>query len=515
MSEPAGNRQRFERTLGVRLVGQGLDLNQLFEDSRTGMKKEIPLFDVTENQAGDVGQVDPEMVDLYQSRGTVYTREIEGRFNSLRNYTAWILLVPYFVVPWLSWDERQAVLFDLPTRKFYIFGLTFWPQDLFLLAWLLIIAAFGLFFATVLAGRVWCGYTCPQSVYTKLYMWAERVTEGTRNQRMKLDEGGWTSAKILRKSSKHGLWFLIALATGVTFVGYFVPIRELIIDLFTFSVGGGALFWIAFFTVATYGNAGWMREQVCIYMCPYARFQSVMFDQNTLAVHYDRKRGEPHGSRKKNIDYRAEGLGDCINCQICVQVCPVGIDIRDGLQYECINCGACVDACDSVMEKMDYPKGLVRYTTENALEGEAASVFRPRLLSYAAMLVIMVGAFTWTIGTRVPLELNVIRSRGELYSTSNTGKIENQYELKIMNMSQGGKDFRISVDSGIEGLQMVSEPDVEVEAGEVISHTLRLEASPESLRSLSSAVQIRVESTDRTGIVVEEEARFMGPSPVR
>ncbi len=479
------------------------------------MKKDIPLFDVTENQAGDVGQAEPGMVDLYQSRGAVYTREIRGRYNSLRNYTAWILLVPYFACPWLSWDGRQAVLFDLPGRKFHIFGITFWPQDFFLLAWLLIIAAFALFFATVWAGRVWCGYTCPQSVWTKMFMWSERVAEGTRNQRIKLDAQPWSAGKLARKGAKHGLWLGISLATAITFVGYFTPVRELVPDLFRLDIDPWAWFWLAFFTLATYGNAGWMREQVCIYMCPYARFQSVMFDRDTLVVLYDEKRGEPRGSRRKDLDHRAEGLGDCINCQMCVQVCPVGIDIRDGLQYECIDCGACVDACDSVMDRMGYPRGLIRYTTENEMDGEETRVGRPRLLGYGAMLAIMAAAFAWTVTTRVPLEINVIRERGALFSTTEAGMIRNTYELKIMNMSQAAREFEISTSGTVAGLKIVSDPNVRIDAGEVASRILRLEADPAELRMISAPITFEVQAVDDPRIRADEESRFMGPPPGR
>jgi len=266
-------------------------------------------------------------LDLYQKRERIYTRKVEGFFQRLRLYTGWPLLLLYFGLPWLQWEGHQAIWFDLPGRKFNIFGLTLWPQDFPLLAWLLMIAAFSLFTVTVFAGRVWCGYTCPQTVWTSIFMWAEQVTEGTRNQRIRLDQGPWNANKLWRKSAKHAMWLGFAALTGVTFIGYFSPIRQLVVDLPTGGASGWAWAWTTFFTLATYINAGWMREQVCMYMCPYARFQSVMFDHDTLIVSYDGRRGEPRGSRKRGQDPRAVGLGDCIDCELCVQVCPTGIDV--------------------------------------------------------------------------------------------------------------------------------------------------------------------------------------------
>ncbi len=303
-------------------------------------------------------------IDLYQKREKIYTRKIEGFFQRVRLYTGWPLLIGYFLLPWLDWGNRQSVLFDLPARKFHVLWLTFWPQDMSMLAWVLIIAAFGLFAVTNLAGRVWCGYTCPQTVWTAMFMWIEQKTEGSRNQRIKLDQASWSLNKCRKKFLKHSMWLGLAFFTGLTFVGYFSPIRQLSLDVLQLSVHPMAAFWIAFFTLATYGNAGWMREQVCKYMCPYARFQSAMFDPDTLIISYDRDRGEPRGSRKRTEKSGDIGMGNCVDCQLCVQVCPTGIDIRNGLQYECIGCALCVDACNSVMKKMQYPQGLIRYTTE-------------------------------------------------------------------------------------------------------------------------------------------------------
>ena len=339
------------------------------------MSQQIPVKNVTP-PAG-------ETIDLYASREKIHTRAFSGFYRNLRRAGGALLFVLYFGTVWLNWDGHQAVWWNLPERKFHIFGATYWPQDFVLLSALLIIAAFGLFFITVFAGRVWCGYTCPQSVFTWIFMWAEKVTEGDRNQRMKLEKAPMSANKFARRFAKHSIWLGVSLVTALTFVGYFAPIRELLAELVTFEASGWALFWIAFFTLATYGNAGWLREQVCIHMCPYARFQSVMFDQDTLIVSYDPHRGETRGPRKKTADHKAQGLGDCIDCTLCVQVCPTGIDIRDGLQIECIGCAACIDACDAVMDKMNYPRGLISYTTEHNLSGQKTRLLRPRLIGHA------------------------------------------------------------------------------------------------------------------------------------
>ncbi len=327
---------------------------------------------------------------LYAARQKIYPREISGRFQRWRVIAVWALLGIYYVLPWIRWDGRQAVLFDLPARKFHIFALTLWPQDFYFLTWLLVIAALALFFFTALAGRLFCGYACPQTVWTETFLWMERLAEGSRSQQMKLARAPWTTEKILRKSAKQAMWIAFALWTGFTFVGYFTPITELAGLIASFSTGPWETFWVLFYGGATYVNAGFMREQVCKYMCPYARFQSAMFDRDTLIITYDDTRGEPRGARKKGVDYKAKGLGDCVDCTMCVQVCPTGIDIRKGLQYECIACAACIDACDEVMDKVGYPRGLIRYDTQHGLEGKRKRILRPRTIVYASLLLLLV-----------------------------------------------------------------------------------------------------------------------------
>ncbi|PLW83133.1 cytochrome c oxidase accessory protein CcoG [Kineobactrum sediminis] len=467
--------------------------------------KDQDLIDVQEVAPAEVGEL-----DLYQRREKIYTRKIEGFFQKIRLFTGWPLLIAYFGLPWMMWDGRQAVWFDLPERKFYIFDLILWPQDFPLLAFLLIIAAFALFAVTVVAGRLWCGYTCPQTVWTSIFMWLEQRAEGSRNQRMRLDKAPWSVEKVVRKIAKHGSWLFVAFATGATFVGYFYPIRELLPDLLRFSAGQWAMLWTLFFTLATYINAGWLREQVCTYMCPYARFQSVMFDKDTLIVSYDAKRGEPRGPRKRNADYKALGLGDCIDCKLCVQVCPTGIDIREGLQYECIGCALCIDACNSVMDKMSYPKGLIRYTSERELEGGKTHWLRPRIIGYVIVLSLMVGLFSYRILTRVPLELTVIRDRNELYITTAQGQIENIYTLSLVNMDNAMHEFEINV-SGIEGAVIIGDTLHTLFGGEIRNINLRVRAAPEQLTTPSAEIVFRAQATDQPDLQARSESRFMRP----
>lgn len=468
------------------------------------MSKQIPVHDVTPPAKVNATS------DLYAAREKIYTRSFSGLFRNLRLVGGAVLFALYFGTVWLNWNGRQAVFWDLPERKFYIFGATFWPQDFILLSALLIICAFGLFFITVFAGRVWCGYTCPQSVFTWVFMWAEKVTEGDRNQRMKLDKAPMSANKFFRKLAKHSIWLGVSLAIGITFVGYFTPIRELVPELLTFQVGGWALFWVGFFTLATYGNAGYLREQVCIYMCPYARFQSVMFDKDTLIVSYDPRRGERRGPRKKEADYKAMGLGDCIDCTMCVQVCPTGIDIRDGLQVECIGCAACIDACDTIMDKMNYPRGLISYTTEHNLSGQKTRLVRPRLIGYAVALVAMMGVFAYAVSDRSLVKLDVLKDR-VLYRENEQGRIENVYTLKVMNKGQSEQTFVIEA-TGLDGLQYEGRNEIRAEAGELITVPVELSVKPEQLPSSTNDIVFHVRSVDDDSINDEAESRFIGPS---
>ena len=465
------------------------------------MSQQIPVKNVTPPS---------ETVDLYASREKIHTRAFSGFYRNLRRAGGALLFILYFGTVWLNWNGHQAVWWNLPERKFHIFGATYWPQDFVLLSALLIIAAFGLFFITVFAGRVWCGYTCPQSVFTWIFMWAEKVTEGDRNQRMKLEKAPMSANKFARRFAKHSIWLGVSLVTALTFVGYFAPIRELLAELVTFEASGWALFWIAFFTLATYGNAGWLREQVCIHMCPYARFQSVMFDQDTLIVSYDPRRGETRGPRKKTADHKAQGLGDCIDCTLCVQVCPTGIDIRDGLQIECIGCAACIDACDAVMDKMNYPRGPISYTTEHNLSGQQTRLLRPRLIGYAIALLAMLAVFAWAVSNRPLVELDVIKDR-VLYRENELGRIENVYTLKIMNKAQQDVVYRIDAD-GLDGLVYEGRREVRALAGEVLAIPVELSIDAEKLPSSTNEITFHIRATDDDSIRNDASSRFIGPS---
>lgn len=449
---------------------------------------------------------------LYEQRQKIYPRQVKGLFARLRTLAVIVLLGLYFILPWIQLNGRQVVLFDLPARKFYIFGFTFWPQDFLYLAFILILLAYCLFFFTAIAGRLWCGYSCPQTVWTEVFLWIERKIEGTRLQQMKLDKAGISLNKVSRKLVKHFLWLLISGATAVTFVSYFSSEVVLSRNLFTFQLGNWEMFWIFFFTMATYINAGWMREQVCKYMCPYARFQSAMFDKDTLIISYDEKRGEPRGTRRHGSDYKQQGLGDCINCTMCVQVCPTGIDIRDGLQYECIGCSACIDVCNDVMKKMDYPEGLIRYTTQHTMDGKQSHILRPRVLIYFSILVLFSGLFIFSLSQRTPISLDIIRDRNQLYRET-AGLIENIYTLKLINMDNEAHEFDLQV-KGIENLLLLNDrKNIIVEGGRVVDLPVRLRADEANLEQRSTTVYFTLKAKDEDDLAVTQKAKFLGPLP--
>lgn len=469
------------------------------------MSDKIPVKDVTTEKI--------ETVDLYAKREAIHTRSYSGFFKNIRLAGVAFLFLLFFGTAWLNVDGRQAVLWDLPARQFHIFAATFQPQDFFLLSFLLIICAFGLFFITTFAGRVWCGYTCPQTVWTWIFMWAERVTEGERNARIKLDAAPMSANKFLRRSAKHALWIGVSLLTALTFVGYFTPIRGLVVDLATLSVNGWAAFWIFFFTAATYINAGWLREQVCFYMCPYARFQSVMFDKDTMVVTYDYNRGENRGPRKKDADVEALGLGDCIDCTMCVQVCPTGIDIRDGLQHECIQCAACIDACDDIMDKMGYEPGLIRYTTEQNMAGQKTRILRPRLIGYGAALIIMITMFILTLGNMAQVTVDVQRDRNVLYREARGGDIENVYIIKIMNKSQQPRSFNLTVEGHPELSLNIRTSALDVQPSSLLQVPVSVQLNPGNMQgSTSMPITFKVTAADDADISASSESRFMGPS---
>lgn len=452
---------------------------------------------------------------LYEAQKKIYPRSISGIFSRWR----WILLVLtqllFYGLPWLEWGQRQIVLFDLDARRFYIFGLVLYPQDFIYLTGLLIISALSLFLFTAVAGRLWCGFSCPQTVYTEIFMWIEHKVEGDRSTRMRLDHGAWTFEKIWKKFLKQFLWVTISFWTGFTFVGFFVPIRELGSELIAFQ-GSWQIFWVLFYGFATYGNAGFLREQVCKYMCPYARFQSAMFDKDTLIVSYDTARGEPRGTRTKNVDYKAQGLGDCIDCSLCVQVCPTGIDIRNGLQYDCIGCGLCIDACNTVMDKMKYPRGLIRFSTQNGITNLWTQaqilrrVLRPRVLIYSGILILISVAWIVSLTLRTPLKVDVVRDRAALSRIVAGGKLENIYRLQIMNATETMQRYHISAE-GLEGLTVVTDADVDIEPAQSRWVVVRLHIPYGTATPGSHTVFFNIEALGQSHARVREKAIFLVP----
>lgn len=478
--------------------------------------KKIPIQVEHTQKSKPPGGQEPQVIELYEAAKKLYPRSSKGTFSTWRIIFVLATQVVFLGLPWLSWNNRQAVLFDLVNRKFFLFGFTVWPQDFVYLAALLMCSAFGLFLWTTIAGRLWCGYSCPQTVYTEVMLWIEQWIEGDRNKRIKLDKQPMSLKKLRIKVTKHSIMLLFSLWTGFTLVGYFTPIQSLVHELPGFNYGPWELFWTFFYGGFTYLFAGFMREQVCKYMCPYARFQSVMFDADTLIISYDAERGEPRGARKKGVDYKAEGLGSCINCSICVQVCPVGIDIRDGLQYECIGCAACIDACDEVMDKVGYPRGLIRYTTENAMEGHYPEkhiprrLKRPRVVMYSLVLLIILTAAIVSIIHRQPFKVDIIRDRATLVQETQEGWLENRYIVKIINITEKDRKFKISV-NGLPGIKMnMDSPSVAVKATETESVDVRVEADPQYATKGSHEIHFKVEAIDNPAINVEEKSSFIG-----
>jgi cytochrome c oxidase accessory protein FixG len=462
------------------------------------------------------------VISLYEKRHEIYPRarvgDHLGRFQRWRWGLVWLTQLVFYGTPWLPWHGRQAVLFDLVARKFYFFDLVLWPQDVIYLTGLLVISALSLFLFTAVGGRLWCGYACPQTVYTEIFLWIERRIEGDRARRMALDKQPMSARKFARKAAKHLAWAAVALWTGFTFVGFFTPIRDLAGAAAHAGLGPWEAFWIVFYGFATYGNAGWLREQVCTYMCPYARFQSAMFDRDTLIVTYDEARGEPRGPGRKSVTRAQAALGDCIDCGFCVQVCPTGIDIRQGLQYQCIGCAACIDACDHVMRKNDLPTGLVRYTTTNALAQHLTSgqilrhVLRPRVLVYGAILGAICAAMVVSLALRVPLKLDVIRDRGSFAREVGDGLVENVYRLQVMNTSAAPGTYRIRAE-GLPGLAVASEEQIAVPATSTQTVILRLRAPASGTPAQANRITLDLQSPSDPSVQVREKTVFFGLRP--
>ncbi len=455
-------------------------------------------------------------MSLYAASQKIHPRSVSGLFSNWRWLMVWVTQIVFYGLPWLEWNARQAVLFDLEVRRFYIFSLVLYPQDFIYLTGLLVISALSLFLFTAVAGRLWCGFACPQTVYTEIFLWIEKKVEGDRSARLRLDAANMSASKLGKRVLKQVLWIGFALWTGFTFVGYFTPIRELAALSLAASLGPWQTFWIFFYGFATYGNAGFLREQVCKYMCPYARFQSAMFDKDTMIVTYDEKRGEPRGPRSKKADPVALGLGSCVDCTLCVQVCPTGIDIRKGLQYECIGCAACVDVCDDVMDKVGYPRGLIKFSTQNGMaqgwdtKQMLKRAMRPRVLVYSAILLTITASVGVSLFLRTPLRVDVMRDRGSLARMVEQGRIENVYRLQIMNATEETQRYAISV-SGLPGITLDPTTEVEVLPTEVRSAAVRVQIPPGAASTGSHPIQFEIRSTGEDVARVNEKAAFLVP----
>ena len=477
-------------------------------EKSTKKKKNSPQLQIPVKNIKIQPKKDHE-VETYKPRDQIYVRKVKGIFQRLRQKMNFIFLAVFALIPWLQYNGHQAVLFDIANQRFTLWGLTLWPQDLTLLAWLFMLSAFLLFFVTTFLGRVWCGYVCPQTVWTFIFIWFEEKFEGTANQRKKLDKLPLNFNKCWRKGLKHFFWLLISLLTAMAFIGYFTPIQALFINTFTFNTTSTITVLLIFFTLCTYGNAGWMREIMCLHICPYARFQSAMFDKDTLTVSYDYNRGENRGPRGRKQDPKALGLGDCIDCDLCVQVCPTGIDIRNGLQYECINCGACVDACSGVMDKMGYEQGLIRYTTEHELQGKKVHLFRSKLIGYGLVLIVMSSLLGYDIVSRVPLAMDIIRDRNVLARETFNGDIENVYTLKILNMSQTTNVYRVSV-KGLKHEKWFGKQEITVPAAEVATLPISISVDPYELKDYMTDIKFVVKqvSGDSHAQIIKDSRFF-------
>ena len=462
--------------------------------------EQIKVVDITDK---------PVTINPKSQSGKIYVRSVLGPIETIRRYIGFVFLGIFALLPWVKYQGHQAILLDFAAQRFHLFGLTLWPQDLMIFAWIFIIGAFALFFATVVLGRVWCGFTCPQTVFTFLFVWIEERIEGTRNKRIHLDKQDMSLNKAGKKITKHGLWWLVSLLTSLTFVGYFTPVDKLFADVLSLDISTLSLGFVLFFAACTYANAGWMRELMCTHICPYSRFQSSMFDNDTLTVTYDRARGEGRGPRPRKmsqLEYNQKGLGDCIDCQLCVQVCPTGIDIRNGLQYECINCGKCIDACNDVMTKMGYRHNLISYTSQTETSGKKSKLIRPKVIGYFVVLVVILSAMVIDISTRKPLDIDLIRDRTSLYKETVDGDLENVYTLVIRNKSQKQQSFHIDIE-GLAVKEIIGKRQVSVAGSELISYPISIIVDPSSLSS--SVTQFNISVSNDDGDIVTEQITFL------
>lgn len=447
------------------------------------------------------------IIKPYKSEGPIYVRQQKGIYQQLRQRIGWILMLVFIAIPFIPYNGQQAVLLDVANQQFRIFNVTLFPQDFTLLAWIFMAGAFALFFITTWLGRVWCGYTCPQTVWMMMFIWVEEKIEGSRNQRIKLDKSSMSKDKLLKKCAKHSVWLLISFLTATSFMAYFVPVGTLYGELITLEWSGIISFWVFLFAICTYGNAGFLREKMCIYMCPYSRFQSVMFDKDTLVVAYDEKRGESRGRRKRKDDPKQLGLGDCVDCNLCVEVCPAGIDIRNGLQYECINCGACIDACDQTMDKFGYDKGLISYTSEHQLEGKQTDKFRLKLVGYGTFTIMIFVVMAIWMALRVPIEASILRDRNTLYRVNYEGLVENTYTFRVTNKTQRTLNYSVTLNN--EDIYSLSIPkSISIPAGEMLQFPVTVSADSYDLKRKVTEISFSIYSVNQPDIRIEKESKF-------
>ncbi len=454
---------------------------------------------------------EPQTVSLYEKWRKIYPLWVSGGFQTWRRVVLVILLAIFYVGPWLRWNGEPGMRFDLAQRRFTVLWSTFVPEEFVLLAWLLLIAALTLFTVTIALGRIFCGWACPQTVWSLVYFTIERWVEGDRNARLRLDKGRWNARKIGRKALKYSLWAAVALSIGVTFVGYFEPLEELLPRVPRLDLSRAETVALLLPSGLSFLFSGVLREQVCFHMCPYARFQSVMFDRDSLIISYDIPRGEPRGKRRRSADPSESGLGSCIDCRKCVNVCPTGIDIRDGLQYQCIGCAACIDACTEVMETMGYGESLVRYSSENLDDGKTVHWLRPRLIGYASLILVLLGAFSWFLTHRTPVGLEIERDRGPLYRQEWDGSVENVYTMRIGNRAAEAREYRVDVESALP-LRYDGPERLRVEGAEQSLVPIRLRLPGEAAPEAEPAdVLIRLLDADSDEVLVEKTTRFHLP----
>lgn len=458
---------------------------------RANVEPEIRRIDMPDGSIVQQGSAQPAKVPLYESHKTIHPKAVKGLYRRLKTVTFSVLLALFFIAPWIRWERgpdapAQAVLFDLTTPRFFLFWIEIWPQEIYYLTGILIVAALGLFLATALAGRVWCGFACPHTVWTDLFVWIERIFEGDRAERIRMEKQPWTTRKALRKAGKHAGWLTLSLVTGFGFLAYFTDAPALLHDLLTFQASYEAVSFFAIFVGMTYVMAGWAREQMCMYMCPWPRIQTAMLDEHSLIVTYQADRGDNRGPKRKSQNWderRAQGFGDCIDCGQCVQVCPMGIDVRTGEQADCINCGLCVDACDSIMIQQGLPTRLIAFDSLAAQDTRASGktyqwrLIRPRIIVYALLMLVIGGAMAWSFALRPSLNITVLRDRAPLFVTLSDGSIRNAYTFKVANKTRQDRSYTLSV-AGLPNAEIKVIGDAEDEAA---AHTATISASPDSV----------------------------------